>query len=129
VRKKNRRVVKGGDIVAAMRSSLYFVRKLITTTNTFFYTEVRLYGGIDYPRHDRHFHCRAKVLDSRSLIFVEAIALCLLLNKPHLFGLAQHEFTLIQLTSELSANKHVCPNTLNYTLAYNLQTEFKEGYY
>jgi hypothetical protein len=60
---------------------------------------------------------------------VEAIALCLLLNKPHLFGLAQNKLILIQLTTELSANKHGCTNTLNYTLAYNLQTEFKGEYY
>jgi hypothetical protein len=95
----------------------------------FFCTEVGLNVGIDYPRHDPHFHHRAKILDSRSLIFVEAIALCLLPNKPHLFGLAQHKFTLIPLTPKLSANKHGCTNTLNYTLAYDLQTEFKEGYY
>jgi len=59
---------------------------------------------------------------------VEAIALCLLLNKPHLFGLAQNKFILIQLKPELSANKHGCTNT-NYTLAYNLQNEFKGEYY
>jgi len=36
---------------------------------------------------------------------------------------------LIHLTPELSANKHGCTNTVNYTLAYNLQAEFKGGYY
>lgn len=28
---------------------------------------------------------------------MEAIPLCLLLNKPHLFGITQHRFRLIQL--------------------------------
>lgn len=60
---------------------------------------------------------------------MEAIALCLLVNKPNLFSLAQHKFILIQLAPELSANKHDCTNTLNYTQAYNLQTEVKGGYY
>ena len=53
--KKNRRVVKGGGIVAAMRGSLHggdgegnhFVRRLITRTTTFFDTEVGLYGSKD----------------------------------------------------------------------------------
>jgi len=51
---------------------------------------------------------------------MEAIAFCLSLNRPQLFGLAQHKFILIQLTPELPANKHGCTNTLNYILAYNM---------
>lgn len=55
MRKKNRGVVNGGGIVATMRGSLHagdgednhFVRRLITTTNTFCYTEVGMYGGKD----------------------------------------------------------------------------------
>lgn len=58
MRKKKRKVVEGLGgrvIVAAMRGSLHggdgednhFVRRLITTTNTFFDTEVGLYGGKD----------------------------------------------------------------------------------
>jgi hypothetical protein len=53
---------------------------------------------------ERHFRRHTKILVSRLLIFMETIALCLLLNKPHLFSLTQNRFNFIQLRPELSAD-------------------------
>ena len=48
---------------------------------------------------------------------MEAIPLCLFLNKIYLFSLTQHLFILIQKVQKVYRN---------YILAHNLQTEFKE---
>jgi hypothetical protein len=51
------------------------------------------YSVIWYPRQLKQLQ---QLLDSLIAVYMEAIPLCLFLNKPHFFSLTQHMFILIQ---------------------------------